>query len=289
MTRKNTIFCLLAGAAFLATAASAHADSKLVSGKRFMSLQATRGGIAAGVSQMAKTSQVHRSDAKAMRSGFMRLDRDLVINAARTPRVVRSSAQAPEAVAMLKANDAPVVTRGSAVTDLFGDNGGTDAPVFGRTLRTKHTASRSGHIWPIAQNVTQKISSGYGMRKDPFHGKQRFHGGIDIAAATGTPVLATASGTVTDVGNGRGLGQYVTVAHNDGSESTYGHLSAQNVREGQRVSQGQTVGKLGSTGRSTGPHLDYRIKKNGQRIDPMLVLNAPTGRTTKVAQVIQVR
>lgn len=282
MKRNSIIFVFI----LLLAAQPALADSKIVSGKKFISLTSERIGIPSAV---IRPSQVQRSDIKAIRSGFMRIDRDLVITTARRPNVVRATEAAPAQVAMLQPNDTPVVTRGSAVTDLFGDNGGADSPVFGETKRTTNTPSYNGHIWPIASNVKQKVSSGYGMRKDPFHGKMRFHGGIDIAAAAGTPIMASAEGIVKDVTTSGGLGRHITIAHSDGSESTYGHLSAQSVREGQRVTQGQAIGKLGSTGRSTGPHLDYRIKHNGQRIDPMLVLNAPKGVTTRVAQVVRVR
>lgn len=284
MVGKPKLFAVLFTGVVLASL-PAHADSKLVQGKRFISLDATRAGQPA-----KRTPQVQRSDAQAMRSGFLRLDRDLVINAKRAPRVVKASE--PQQVALLKPNDAPVITRGNTVTELFGDNGGAEAPVFGETLRNTEsgtTASGRGHIWPIAKSYKQELSSGYGMRKDPFHGQQRFHGGIDIAAATGTPVMATAGGVVTESGNGGKFGNYVAIQHADGSESMYGHLSAQSVKKGQRVNQGQVIGKVGSTGRSTGPHLDYRIKKNGQRINPMTVLNAPQGKATNVAQVIQVR
>lgn len=283
MVRNLSIFCVLFTGVLLASAA-AHADSKLVNGKRFMSLQAVRSGLP----NATRPKPELRSDMKSMRAGFMRLDRDLVINAARTPRVVKATA--PEVAALIKPADAPTITRGSPVTDLFGDNGGSADPVFGETLRdTGPTASAAGHIWPIAPRYKQYMSSDYGMRKDPFHGKQRFHGGIDIAAAAGTPVMASAAGVVTESTNGGKFGNYVAIKHADGTESMYGHLSAQLVHKGQHVRQGQTVGAVGSTGRSTGPHLDYRITKNGVRMNPMTVLNAPGKSTTKVAQVIQVR
>lgn len=281
MIRNLSIFCILfTGAMLVATPASA--DSKLVNGKRFMSLQSARSGMPVA----ARKSQIHRSDMKAMREGFMRLDRDLVINANRTPRVVKATS--PEVAAAL-ANDLPKVTRGNAVTDLFGDNDGADAPVFGETLRGSNPASKSGHIWPISTRYKQQLSSGFGPRKHPITGRHHFHGGIDIAAASGTPVMASADGRVTESGNGGKFGNYVAIRHADGSESMYGHLSAQIVHKGQNVKQGQAIGAVGSTGRSTGPHLDYRIKKNGQRLNPMTVLNAPQGTATKVAQVVRVR
>lgn len=110
------------------------------------------------------------------------------------------------------------------------------------------------------------------MRADPFHGKQRFHGGLDIAAPAGTAILATADGYVKETGYRAGLGNYVTLTHADGSESMYNHLQKAEARRGSFVRTGQTIGKLGSTGRSTGPHLDYRLSKGGQGIDPMTIL-----------------
>lgn len=271
---------------------AAHANTRVTGDVQFFPLDGVRNNVpqARDVTKRA-TPQVLRSDRKALESGFFRIDRDRVMRRD-MPRVVRS---APPELAAAAATDVPRITRGSAVVDLFGE-GDAESPVFGETLRGGYgnantlPAARSAHIWPIAATVKQKISSGYGMRKDPFHGRPAFHGGIDIAAAPGTPIQATAAGIVAKTGTGRGYGNYVVIAHADGSETRYSHLSASSVRAGQRVAQGQMVGRLGSTGRSTGPHLDYRIRKNGQRLDPLTVVRAPAGMTTtRVAQVIRVR
>jgi murein DD-endopeptidase MepM/ murein hydrolase activator NlpD len=274
----------------LALVQAAHANTRVTGDVQFFPLDGVRNNVpqANSVTKRA-TPQVLRSDRKALESGFFRIDRDRVMRRD-APRVARPAT--PE-LAASAATDVPRITRGSAVVDLFGE-GDAENPVFGETLRggygNRSPATRAGHIWPIAGTVKQKVSSGYGMRKDPFHGRPAFHGGIDIAAAPGTPIQATAAGVVAKTGTGRGYGNYVLIAHPDGSETRYSHLSASTVRAGQRVMQGQMVGRLGSTGRSTGPHLDYRIRKNGQRLDPLAVVRAPAGMTTtRVAQVIRVR
>ena len=272
-------------------------NGRMIDGRQFISLAGVRSGIpsAMAVSTKTSTARVMRSDREAMRQGFMRIDRDLVVRHGQTVSAVRATALLPVQPESKTANaaDTPRITRGSAVVDIFGDNG-TQAPVFGQTLRGdlgRGTALLAkDHQWPIAASVKQKISSGYGMRRDPFHGRPAFHGGVDIAAALGTPILASAAGQVAEVGKKGGWGNYVLLRHPDGSETRYSHLSAGTVREGQRVNQGQVIGRLGSTGRSTGPHLDYRIRKNGQRLDPMTVVRAPANvAPTKVAQVIRLR
>jgi murein DD-endopeptidase MepM/ murein hydrolase activator NlpD len=202
-----------------------------------------------------------RSDRLAMENGFMRLDRARLNTVSQQPRVVRPTAQAKEeAVRVTRPQD-------NAVLDLFGES----IPSQPRQLGSV------AHAWPLPSAVTQHFTSGFGGRADPFTGKAGFHGGVDIAAAVGTPVLASADGIVTKVETGARYGKYVSIQHADGTESSYGHMSGQNVRVGQRVRQGQQVGALGSTGRSTGPHLDYRIRKNGALFNPMTVLRQPSG------------
>jgi murein DD-endopeptidase MepM/ murein hydrolase activator NlpD len=124
-----------------------------------------------------------------------------------------------------------------------------------------------------------RITSGYtGARLHPITRKISAHYQIDYAAPTGTPVVASARGTVYSVGWEGGWGKIVRVRHDNGYTSHYGHLSAftQGIRSGSRVAQGQLVGFVGSTGWSTGPHLDYGIKLNGSPVNP-LALNLPKG------------
>lgn len=132
------------------------------------------------------------------------------------------------------------------------------------------------HGWPLAGQTRQRISSPFGPRRDPFTGKKAMHEGLDIAAALGTPVLATAKGTVTGVGRHPRLGRYVRVDHADGTYSLYGHLQKATVEQGTEVAQGEKVGTVGMSGRATGPHLDYSLRKNTVPRDPLTVLTPPS-------------
>ncbi len=113
-----------------------------------------------------------------------------------------------------------------------------------------------------------RLTSGFGMRYHPTLGGTRFHSGIDLAAPTGTPVMATSAGRIVGAGWGGGYGILVTVSHGGAVESRYAHLSAVAVRPGETVRQGQIIGYVGSTGRSTGPHLHYETRVGGRPADP---------------------
>jgi murein DD-endopeptidase MepM/ murein hydrolase activator NlpD len=118
------------------------------------------------------------------------------------------------------------------------------------------------------------VSSGFGVRVDPFTGALSAHEGLDLIAARGTPVLATAPGVVTLSEWGGPFGQVVEVRHAHGYLTRYAHLSRRSVSAGDRVERGDQLGALGSTGRSTGPHLHYEIEHAGRPIDPMRALGS---------------
>jgi murein DD-endopeptidase MepM/ murein hydrolase activator NlpD len=127
-------------------------------------------------------------------------------------------------------------------------------------------------IWP----VDGKLEAGFGGRRNPFGGPgYEFHSGQDIEAPWGASVVAGASGKVTFVGWQNGYGQLVVVDHGGGLTTRYGHLSEINVELGQTVNRAQLLGKVGSTGRSTGPHLHYEVRINDQPVNPRqyLLLN----------------
>lgn len=136
-------------------------------------------------------------------------------------------------------------------------------------------AGGQNHVWPIDVAVPSRVTSSFGWRTDPFTGKPAFHGAIDIAAAEGTTVVATSHGTVQAVGEHPRLGRYVILSLHDGSLATYGHLKDYTVGTGQLVRRGQAIGQVGSTGRSTGPHVDFRLEVDGRRIDPLPLLRRP--------------
>lgn len=124
-----------------------------------------------------------------------------------------------------------------------------------------------------------RLSSGYGMRRHPILGYSRMHQGTDFAAPTGTPILAAGDGTIARAGPYGGYGNYVRIRHANGYETAYAHMSrfARGMRAGARVRQGQVIGYVGTTGRSTGPHLHYEVLLRGRQMNPM-TLRVATGR-----------
>ena len=124
-----------------------------------------------------------------------------------------------------------------------------------------------------------RLSSGYGMRRHPILGYSRMHRGTDFAAPTGTPILAAGDGTIMRSGPFGSYGNHVRIRHGDGYETSYSHLSrfASGMRAGARVRQGQVIGYVGTTGRSTGPHLHYEVMRRGQQVNPM-TLRVANGR-----------
>lgn len=130
-------------------------------------------------------------------------------------------------------------------------------------------------VWP----VVGKLESGFGGRRNPFGGSSyEFHSGQDIDAATGDPVVAGASGTVSFVGWQNGYGQLVVIDHGGGLTTRYGHLSHIDVDQGQTVARSQFIGRVGSTGRSTGPHLHYEIRINDEPVNPLQYLLASSAK-----------
>lgn len=130
-------------------------------------------------------------------------------------------------------------------------------------------------LTPTLAPVTGILTAGYGLRSDPFTGRQEFHTGIDISSPTGGRIVSPASGTVVNVGWQNGYGRVVEIAHGFGIRTLYAHLEAPRVVEGQRVRRGDIVGLVGSTGRSTGPHLHYEVQVGGKPVNPLdYVLNA---------------
>ncbi|HEY3294107.1 MAG TPA: M23 family metallopeptidase [bacterium] len=112
------------------------------------------------------------------------------------------------------------------------------------------------------------ISSGFGVRWDPFTKRVESHAGVDIPKERGTEIMATAAGQVIYAGYYSSYGQFVVIDHGFGYQTAYGHMSKIEVREGQYVNKGQDIGQVGSTGRSTAPHCHYEVRLNGRPVDP---------------------
>ncbi len=136
--------------------------------------------------------------------------------------------------------------------------------------------SESGFLFPLDPSGFAMLTSPYGMREHPITGNYTMHNGVDLAAYQGTSVYAAKSGTVTTAAYNYALGNYVVINHGDGYSTMYGHMTHFVVSEGDYVTQGQTIGYVGSTGvYSTGPHLHFTVYSNGGTVNPMNYIGLP--------------
>ncbi|HWB16663.1 MAG TPA: M23 family metallopeptidase [Vicinamibacterales bacterium] len=187
------------------------------------------------------------------------------------PAVIRSRATGGAAVPPAAAAvESPASTFG-LLKNLLTALEGRLATVKDQVESQQALARATPSIWPL----TGWLSSGFGVRKDPFNGSPDFHSGLDIAANRGTPVRATADGTVSSANYNGAYGNCIVIDHGFGIGTRFGHLSAFAVHAGQRVHRGEIVGYVGATGRTTGPHLHYEILLNGQPINPLRLLAKP--------------
>ena len=135
--------------------------------------------------------------------------------------------------------------------------------------------SKKARELPLGTPVLNpRISSRFGSRIDPFNGRYAMHSGLDFKAPRGTPVLASGGGNIIKAGRAGGYGKVVEIRHSGGFVTRYGHLSRINVKVGQRVKEGDIIGKVGSTGRSTGPHLHYEVRTGKTARNPALFIKA---------------
>lgn len=125
-------------------------------------------------------------------------------------------------------------------------------------------------IQPVSNEGLKRIASGFGIRIDPIYKTVKMHAGLDFSAPQGTPIYATADGSVRTASySDVGYGNHVIINHGYGYQTLYGHMVRVKSRTGQRVKRGEIIGYVGSTGKSTGPHLHYEVHKNGQKLDPV--------------------
>jgi murein DD-endopeptidase MepM/ murein hydrolase activator NlpD len=130
---------------------------------------------------------------------------------------------------------------------------------------TSVTAGYQTFVYPL---MTERITSRYGIRKHPVRGVVRHHHGMDLAAKENTPILSIATGKVIFAGYFGAYGNYISILHDNGYSSHYGHCRIINARIGQNIKAGQLIGTVGSTGVVTGPHLHFELRLQGRSIDP---------------------
>lgn len=141
-------------------------------------------------------------------------------------------------------------------------------PMAGST-QSAEPAARIQHDGPFKNPLPgHRILQGYGEFKDPFNGEKLNHKGVDLPAKTGTPVLASLTGTVITAKTHQGYGKYIRLQHENDFTTVYAHLDTILVHTGDRVTAGDKIGLVGSTGKSTGPHLHFEIRKSGTPVNP---------------------
>lgn len=125
-------------------------------------------------------------------------------------------------------------------------------------------------IQPVSNANLKRMASGFGYRIDPIYKTTKMHAGLDFSAPQGTPIYASANGTVHIASNtGNGFGNHVVIKHGYGYETLYAHMYRIKAKRGQKVNRGEIIGYVGSTGKSTGPHLHYEVHRNGKPVDPV--------------------
>lgn len=213
-----------------------------------------------GVSALASTHQVTAAD-------FAGFDVDAVVELATTEAerlagaAVASELEATLLEALAVHRDDARLGSASAVGALGGTS--TSIPSVGGAPRGVF----DGRVtFPVSG---YSVGSAFGMRVDPIEGDHRMHRGVDIGAPEGTPIVAAGGGEVTWAGPRGSYGNLVVIRHDDRTETRYAHQSDVLVSAGERVAAGQIIGEVGSTGRSTGPHLHFEARVDGEAVDPV--------------------
>jgi murein DD-endopeptidase MepM/ murein hydrolase activator NlpD len=197
-----------------------------------------------------------------------RVDPDAERAMARLPERVRSRAMGGASVAAPLLGGAFSENAFGIMRDLLGVIEQRLASVRNDVDRRQALVAATPSMWPLAG----WISSGFGNRRDPFTGQDAFHPGLDISANHGAPVHAAADGVVETAAFNGNYGNQIILAHGFGLVTRYGHLSRYAVSAGQQVRRGEIIGYVGSTGRSTNPHLHYEVLVNGQLTSPLRLL-----------------
>ena len=194
----------------------------------------------------------------------------------------RRASRAEQAIRKLGLNPASMLSGAERAAmggplEKFGKNGAIDP----RFERLGLSLARMGALERGLQGIPQvapaniaSVTSSYGYRRDPFTGAGAMHSGLDFRGPSGSPIYAAAKGTVSFVGYKGGYGKTVEIQHGNGLMTRYAHMSRFNARVGQAISAGSTIGAIGSTGRSTGPHLHFEVRINGRAVNPRPFLEA---------------
>lgn len=220
--------------------------------KQIEKLEATQDDVA---QQIAEAEAIYQKQLAAEKAAA---EKAAAEKAAAEKAAAEQAAKAAQAAAQKAAQQQKQQSSGSSASGSSGSQS------------SQTTASASGFLWPIASS--HRVTSPFGWRTHPITGRRNLHGGIDIAAPNGTPIMASKAGVVVISQYGSSYGNYVVISHPDGTRTLYAHMSQRNVSAGDTVRQGQTVGLVGSTGSSTGNHLHFETwtgSSSSSRVNPM--------------------
>lgn len=227
--------------------------------KQIEKLEATQDDVAQQIAEAEATYQKQLAAEKAA------AETAAAEKAAAEKAAAEQAAKAAQAAAQKAAQQQKQQSSGSSASGSSSSSG---------SQSSQTTASASGFLWPIASS--HRVTSPFGWRTHPITGRRNLHGGIDIAAPNGTPIMASKAGVVVISQYGSSYGNYVVTSHPDGTRTLYAHMSQRNVSAGDTVRQGQTVGLVGSTGSSTGSstgnHLHFETwtgSSSSSRVNPM--------------------
>ncbi|MBD9248732.1 MAG: peptidase M23 [Clostridiales bacterium] len=223
--------------------------------KQIEKLEATQDDVA---QQIAEAEAIYQKQLAAEKAAA---EKAAAEKAAAEKAAAEQAAKAAQAAAQKAAQQQKQQSSGSSASGSSSSSG---------SQSSQTTASASGFFWPIASS--HRVTSPFGWRTHPITGRRNLHGGIDIAAPNGTPIMASKAGVVVISQYGSSYGNYVVISHPDGTRTLYAHMSQRNVSAGDTVRQGQTVGLVGSTGSSTGNHLHFETwtgSSSSSRVNPM--------------------
>lgn len=223
--------------------------------KQIEKLEATQDDVAQQIAEAEATYQKQLAAEKAA------AEKAAAEKAAAEKAAAEQAAKAAQAAAQKAAQQQKQQSSGSSASGSSSSSG---------SQSSQTTASASGFLWPIASS--HRVTSPFGWRTHPITGRRNLHGGIDVAAPNGTPIMASKAGVVVISLYGSSYGNYVVLSHPDGTRTLYAHMSQRSVSAGDTVSQGQTVGLVGSTGSSTGNHLHFETwtgSSSSSRVNPM--------------------
>ena len=228
-------------------------DAKLEQEEKRSDLETKKADLMNQVAQAEALIQSLETDIEAYKAAYNEAEAS----------VQAVQAEIDQKVAQLEAERAAAEEAARRAAEAAAQSGGQSTYVAPAT----YTSGTGTMIWPAP--TSHSITSPFGWRIHPIYGTSKFHSGVDIGAGYGDPVLAADSGTVILAGWNGGYGNCIVINHGGGVSTLYGHLSSIGVSVGQSVSQGQTIGYVGSTGASTGPHLHWEVAINGERQNPL--------------------